>query len=102
MSALRLSRPGYPTQLIPQGPARAVVQGVGGSALGYFSGTTLTAKQRLRNQPNKRLPRQPLNRARCGLPVRVSKEACARTPGHGGRYASSEAVARLNERRRSA
>jgi len=47
---------------VDDGPAHARVQGVGGSALGYFSGTTLTAKQRLRNQPNKRLPRQPLDR----------------------------------------
>ena len=103
MSALRLGRnPDGTREIRILEPQTAKRQGWGGSALGHFSGTTLTVKQQLHNRPGKRLPRQPLNRARCGLPVHVSKEACARTPGHGGRHASSDAVARLNERRRSA
>lgn len=62
VSLLRLSRPGYPTQLIVQDPAHAEVQGRGGAAIGYWSGTTLTVKQKRDNGPRKHLKRSPLSR----------------------------------------
>lgn len=64
MSLIRLSRPGHPTQLIPQGPAHARVQGVGGAALGYFSGVTLTAKQRRKSERRMEQEREAAKRYR--------------------------------------
>lgn len=42
MSALRISRPGHPTQLIPLEPASA--RKSGGLSSGWFSGTILTGQ----------------------------------------------------------
>ena len=61
MSQLRIYVDGKPAWL-PESPARARPVGFGGAALGTFSGTTLTAHQRRRNEPKKRTPRQPLGR----------------------------------------
>lgn len=71
--------------VVDDGPSFGRVQGVGGAAIGYFSGTTLTAKQQRDNAP-KRRPRQPLkrNRVLCGKQLPRAGALCARTQGHAG------------------
>lgn len=104
MAALRISRPGKPTELVILEPAIGRRQGYGGMALGYLSGTVI--------QKPKAVPKPPLRdwsaASICGQPV-LFGGICHRTPGHGTQpgasqwsrhHSSKAAVERRNALRR--
>ncbi len=105
MSALRLSRPGYPTQLVNQGPAFARVQGYNGSAIGTFSGTTLLPRVKSNNEHQREQHRQAASRyrerQRCGEIMPLIQEPCYRTRGHKDCHRSRAVMETDNQMRRA-
>ena len=115
MSAIRISRPGYPVRLIDQGPAvgrtthtRAAIAGgitlVPSGSAAHQGIPPMSAGQtfvRWKAEPKPKSPRRPGTWERCGRSMRTG-DTCGRRKGHGvGECKSVEAVERDNARRKA-